>query len=131
MRKIPDRPSDRTVLIAVAPDQAAIYRLSGDLNPLHIDPDAARAAGFPRPILHGLCTYGLACRAVVEHCAGGDPDRVREHRARFTAPLYPGETLRAELWLEPDAVLFEAWANERGVKVLGDGLTRLGDAAAA
>jgi acyl dehydratase len=79
-------------------NQAALYRLSGDLNPLHLDPEFARRGGFERPILHGLCTYGYATRAIVHGLCGGNPARFREFKARFAEVVYPGETLTTEAW---------------------------------
>ncbi len=78
--------------------QAALYRLNGDVNPLHIDPVAAKRAGFERPILHGLCTYGYAVRAVINSGLDGDPERLNGFNARFSSPVYPGETLTTEGW---------------------------------
>lgn len=79
-------------------DQALIYRLSGDYNPLHCDPDMARCAGFERPILHGLCSYGIAARAIVETICQGTPARLAEFNLRFTSPVYPGETIEISIW---------------------------------
>jgi acyl dehydratase len=95
---IPDRAPDAVQEIATRPEAALIYRLSGDWNPVHADPAVAARAGFERPILHGLCTYGIAGRAVVATLCGGDPARLRELHVRFSAPVYPGETIRVELW---------------------------------
>ncbi|MFF8383640.1 MaoC/PaaZ C-terminal domain-containing protein [Streptomyces kanasensis] len=94
----PDRAPDRTVERPVREDQALLYRLSGDRNPLHADPEFARRAGFDRPVLHGLCTYGMTLKAVVDTVLGGDVTRVRAYHARFTGVVYPGETLRVRLW---------------------------------
>lgn len=79
-------------------NQAALYRLNGDLNPLHLDPDFARMGGFPRPILHGLCTFGYATRALLHNVCGGDPARFKEFQARFSGVVYPGDTLVVEGW---------------------------------
>jgi hypothetical protein len=79
------------------PQAALIFRLSADPNPLHADPAVARAAGFPRPILHGLCSYGIAARAIVQACCAGDPHALKHLGVRFSAPLFPGETLRTEI----------------------------------
>jgi acyl dehydratase len=108
------------------PEQALLYRLSGDYNPLHADPAAARAAGFERPILHGLCSYGICCRAVLKAYADYDPARIRAHDARFTAPVWPGETLAVELWRDGDTVSFQARASERDVLVVRHGRSLLG-----
>ena len=98
----PDRAPDFAETQATAAEQAALYRLSGDLNPLHIAPEAARIAGFDRPILHGLCTYGFAGRALVAHACGGDPARLRSFAARFSGVVFPGDTLTTSGWqVEP------------------------------
>ncbi|MBA4392803.1 MAG: hypothetical protein C0407_04535 [Desulfobacca sp.] len=84
--------------VQIPENQAALYRLSGDLNPLHIDPDYARRGGFAKPILHGLCTYGYATRAIIHGLCGGDVSRFKEFKARFSDVVYPGETLTTEAW---------------------------------
>jgi acyl dehydratase len=94
----PDRAPDFAETQATAPEQAALYRLSGDLNPLHIAPEAARIASFDRPILHGLCTYGFAGRALVAGACGGDPARLRSFAARFSGVVFPGDTLTTSGW---------------------------------
>lgn len=96
--RVPDRPADQVVTVPTRPEQALIYRLFGDDNPLHVDPDAATAAGMPRPILHGLSTFGFAGRAVLRGLCADDARRLRTIGCRFTSPLYPGETLQIELW---------------------------------
>ncbi|GAB3167749.1 MaoC/PaaZ C-terminal domain-containing protein [Streptomyces incanus] len=97
-RKTPARPPDRTVERTIREDQALLYRLSGDWNPLHADPGFAKLAGFERPILHGLCTYGMTLKAVVDTLLGGDVARVRGYATRFAGIVYPGETLRIRMW---------------------------------
>jgi acyl dehydratase len=94
----PDTAPDLTLDWATRPEAALIYRLSGDLNPLHVDPAVAARAGFPRPILHGLATWGIACHRVVHACCDGDATRLRSFRARLSAPVYPGETLAVDVW---------------------------------
>ena len=94
----PDTPPDVVLDWATRPEAALVYRLSGDLNPLHVDPAVATRAGFPRPILHGLATWGIACHRLVQACCGGDATRLRSFRARLSGPVYPGETLRVEVW---------------------------------
>ncbi|MEU5362667.1 MaoC/PaaZ C-terminal domain-containing protein [Streptomyces sp. NPDC005925] len=94
----PSGEPDATVERPVRPDQALLYRLTGDDNPLHADPEFARAAGFERPVLHGLCTYGMTLKAAVDTLLAGEPDRVRAYRARFVGVVYPGEALRIRLW---------------------------------
>jgi acyl dehydratase len=118
---IPDRDPDASISWATLPQQALIYRLSGDYHILHSDPEYARAAGFPRPILHGLCTYGIAGWLLVASECGGDPARLREIWARFSSPVFPGETIRLDLWREHGRLLFEATIPARGVKVLAQG----------
>jgi acyl dehydratase len=124
--EVPSRAPDRTVDIVTRPDQALLYRLSGDRNPLHSDPDFARRAGFPRPILHGMCTYGITCRAVLQTYAGYDPSRFRRHAARFSSPVFPGETISIDLWQDGGEISFEARVKARGVTVIRNGLSVLG-----
>jgi len=94
----PDSPPDFEATYQVPLNQAALYRLLGDLNPLHIDPQAAALAGFDRPILHGLCTYGYASRAIINGLLDGDPDRLKEFATRFANPVYPGDRLTIKVW---------------------------------
>lgn len=96
----PDREPDAVIDIAVLPQQALLYRMCGDRNPLHSDPEFAAAAGFPRPILHGLCTYGMTCKALVDHFLDADATAVGSYGARFTGVVFPGETIRASVWRE-------------------------------
>ncbi|HEY1245401.1 MAG TPA: MaoC/PaaZ C-terminal domain-containing protein [Hyphomicrobiaceae bacterium] len=103
-------------------NSALIYRLSGDRNPLHADPREAAAGGFKTPILHGLCTFGVAGRALVRACCGGDPARLKSMQVRFSAPVLPGETIRTEMWPEDGRVSFRARVVERDVAVLNNGL---------
>ncbi|MFD0419461.1 MaoC/PaaZ C-terminal domain-containing protein [Streptomyces sp. NPDC127108] len=109
----PDRPFDHTVERPVRPDQALLYRLSGDWNPLHADPEFAKLAGFERPILHGLCTYGMTLKAVVDTVLGGDVGRVRSYRTRFAGIVLPGETLRVGMWESESRVRVAVTAVER------------------
>lgn len=95
---VPDRAPDAVLITRTSPRQALWYRLCGDLNPLHVDPRFAVAAGFPRPILHGLCTYGMVCKAVIDALLDGDPSRVAGYATRFAGVVYPGETLRTRVW---------------------------------
>ena len=118
---VPSREPDQRVRYPIRPDAALLYRLTGDRNPLHADPEAARVAGFTRPILHGLCTFGMTSRAVLERIAGWQPDRVASHEARFTAPVYPGDTLEVALWQDGSTVSFQASVPDRGVTVLANG----------
>jgi acyl dehydratase len=115
---VPDKAPDRVVEIPTLPRQALIYRLSGDWNPLHADPKIARKAGFDMPILHGLCTNGLACRAVLAAYCENDTSRFKAMFVRFSRPVMPGETIRFEFHEEPGRVRFRAIAKERDIVVL-------------
>jgi acyl dehydratase len=118
---VPNRPHDSACALATRPDQALIYRLSGDRNPLHSDPNIAKMAGFPRPILHGLCSYGVACRAVLQTYADYDPARIKHFDVRFSAPVFPGETIETRMWKDGDVISFECVVLERGVTVIKNG----------
>lgn len=115
---LPERRPDRIAEITTRPDQALIYRLSGDWNPLHADPEIARQAGFPSPILHGLCTNGLACRAILQTYCDFDVARFRAMFVRFSRPVFPGETIRFEFFEEAAALRFRAVAVQRDLVVL-------------
>jgi acyl dehydratase len=110
----PDREPNATVALPTTEDQPLIYRLSGDRNPLHSDPwFAQNLAGFPKPILHGLCTYGVAGRVLVAELGGGDAGKIRAVGARFTSPVFPGETLTTSVWkTEPGHAVFRTEAAE-------------------
>lgn len=123
---LPDRAPDAVCELPSLPQAALIYRLSGDRNPLHIDPAVAAAAGFPRPILHGLCTLGMAGHAVMRTMLGYDGAAVRGMRVRFTAPVFPGETLITELWRDGSVISFRSRVTERDVVVLNAGRVDLG-----
>jgi acyl dehydratase len=118
---IPERAPDTLIDVATYPNQALLYRLCGDRNPLHADPAIARAGGFPRPILHGLCTLGHACGAVLRGAGDYEAGRVREIAVRFTAPVFPGETIRTEMWRDDSVVSFRSRVVEREVVVLNHG----------
>jgi len=118
---VPDRPADRQLELRTLPQQALLYRLCADRNPLHSQPEVARAAGFERPILHGLCTYGMACRALLALWAGHEPARLKRLYARFTAPVLPGDTLRFDTWRDGGEIAFRTHAVERGQVVLDFG----------
>jgi acyl dehydratase len=117
---MPERPPDLSITTATLPQAALIYRLSGDLNPLHVDPKVASAGGFARPILHGLCTFGVVGRALIEGACGFDPTCLRTMRARFTSPVYPGEVVRTDIWVG-ETVSFRATVVGRDAVVLNNG----------
>ena len=98
--------------------------LTGDRNPLHADPGFAAFAGFERPILHGLCTFGIACKVAVDHALAGQTDAVAAFRARFSGVVYPGETLVTSVWEEGDRLMVSAVVKERGAAVLSNGVAR-------
>ena len=123
---VPERAADTVVSYETRPETALIYRLSGDVNPLHADPAIAAKAGFERPILHGLCTYGMAARAVIEKVLDNDAARFKRLAVRFTSPVYPGETVRYELWRESATLLrLRASVDARNVVVLNNGLVEV------
>ncbi len=121
---IPDRPPDRVCDLPTPPNLALLYRLTGDENPLHADPERAKAAGFPRPILHGAATFGIAAHAIlrqIDYCA----ERLASMSARFSRPVFPGETIRTEMWIAPARVSFQARVVGRDGIVLTNGLATL------
>ena len=118
---LPQRTPDLICDLPTRPEMALIYRLSGDVNPLHVDPDFAKAAGFPRPILHGLATMGIAGHALLKTVCGYDPARLTAVAVRFSAPVYPGETIRTEIWCDGAVVSFRARAVERDVIAINNG----------
>ncbi|MDP9065833.1 MAG: MaoC family dehydratase N-terminal domain-containing protein [Pseudomonadota bacterium] len=122
-----DRPPDLICDLPTLPESALLYRLLADLNPLHADPAVARDAGFPRPILHGLATFGLAAYALIRECGQGDATRLRSLAVRFAAPVLPGETLRIEVWRAQSALRFRSRVLERDCIVLSHGSAHLTD----
>ncbi|KJE91296.1 hydroxysteroid dehydrogenase 4 [Capsaspora owczarzaki ATCC 30864] len=122
---VPSRKPDAIEREATLPKQAALYRLSGDLNPIHIDPQMAGMAGFEVPILHGLCSFGYAARHVLKHFAQNDPKYFKNIRVRFAKPVYPGETIQTEMWREGNRVLFQCKAVERNELVLSNSYIEL------
>ena len=120
----PERAPDITVDLATRPEQAIVYRLNGDHNPLHIDPAVAAKAGFKQPILHGLCTFGVVCHALMKALCGYDPARFGRMDLRFSSPVYPGETIRTEIWHEEGGAAFRARVVERDKVVVSNGLFR-------
>src|SRR4029077_4318148 len=111
--------------LATRPEAALIYRLSGDLNPLHIDPAVAKQAGYPRPIMHGLGNFGVAGHAVLRSFCGYDPGKLVGFAGRFSAPVFPGETLRTEMWRDGKIVSFRARVVERDVIAVNNGRAEL------
>ena len=116
----PDRQPDAVAASPTMTHQALIYRLSGDKNPLHADPEFAAMAGFPTPILHGLCTYGAACKAVVDTMLEGDVTRVARYQVRFSGVVFPGETIVTSMWDKGDRIVLTAATEERGDTVLSN-----------
>lgn len=122
---VPDRAPDQSVDIDTRPGQALLYRLCGDRNPLHSDPDFAQKAGFDRPILHGMCTYGITCRAILSTYADWDASAIRRHAARFSSPVFPGETITVDLWRDGKTIQFQARIKDRNVICVKNGLCEL------
>lgn len=118
LQPLPEADPDMIMDIPTMPQIALIYRLSGDLNPIHASPAVARKAGFDRPILHGLCTMGLAARALVSRLCDSEPERLRAMEVRFSKPVFPGETIRVEIYLKDDTVRFRCRSLERDLIVL-------------
>jgi len=121
---VPEREADAKMAIKTLRQAALIYRLSGDINPLHCDPERAAAAGFREPILHGLCTFGTAVRSALD-AAGVDPADVKAGGARFTSPVYPGETLQTEIWRDGEMITYRTHILERDKVALNNGWLRL------
>ncbi|GGM88906.1 dehydrogenase [Thermopolyspora flexuosa] len=122
--RVPERKPDHVVTYRTRPEQALIYRLSGDRNPLHSDPAFAARAGFPRPILHGLCTYGFTGRALLHTVAGSDPARFAAMSGRFSAPVFPGDALTVSMWVDGEQVWFRT-AKDDGTVVIDRGEARI------
>jgi acyl dehydratase len=123
----PERDPDVVIESATLPQQALLYRLSGDKNPLHADPSMAALGGFDRPILHGLCSYGIACKAVVDHVLDGDVSKVGVYQARFAGVVFPGETLVTSMWHEGGSILVAAKTKERGTPVISNAAITVND----
>lgn len=124
--EVPTRAPDMSCELETRADQALLYRLSGDRNPLHADPAFAKAAGFPRPILHGLCTYGTACRAVLKAAADYDHTKIKAFDVRFSAPVFPGETIITDMWKDGDVLSFQCRLKERDATVIKNGRCLMG-----
>ena len=122
---VPTRAPDISVDVDTRDDQALLYRLNGDRNPLHSDPEVAKKAGFDKPILHGLCTYGITCRAILQEVVNFDPDQIYSHQARFSAPVIPGDTITVDIWKDGKNISFEARVKARNATVIKNGLTVL------
>jgi acyl dehydratase len=118
---VPEAPATHSLDLPTSLQQPLIYRLSGDRNPLHVEPQTAQVGGFDKPILHGLSSLGLAVRALVNMHCGGDPMRLSSVAARFTAPVFPGDTIRTQSWREEGRIVFRATATERDVVVIDSG----------
>lgn len=119
---IPTSPADVVLAVSTRPEQALIYRLSGDYNPLHVDPEVALEAGLPGPILHGLCTYGIAGRVLLRQLCGDDPARMKRLDCRFTAPVLPGEALAVSIWREePGRAAYRVEVPARGIIAIDHG----------
>ncbi|RVW07007.1 3-alpha,7-alpha,12-alpha-trihydroxy-5-beta-cholest-24-enoyl-CoA hydratase [Prescottella agglutinans] len=110
---VPERDADKVLVSPTSTQQALVYRLSADMNPLHADPAFAQMAGFDRPILHGLASYGVVCKAVVDGLLGGDPARVQSYSVRFAGSIYPGETIETSVWQDGDRLTLLATCPER------------------
>jgi acyl dehydratase len=123
----PSGPPDFEVESITLPQQALLYRLSGDKNPLHADPAMAALGGFDRPILHGLCSFGILCKAAVDHVLGGDVTRVRRYQARFAGVAFPGETLITSMWREDGTILMATRSKERGTPVISNAVITINE----
>jgi acyl dehydratase len=121
----PTRAPDRTVESVTLPQQALLYRLSGDKNPLHADPGFAKLGGFDRPILHGLCSFGIACKAAIDTMVEGKVERVARYQARFAGVMFPGETLVTSLWRDGERISLTASSKERNSPVLSQAVLTL------
>ena len=116
----PDRAPDLVVETPTLPQQALIYRLSGDKNPLHVDPAFAALGGFDTPILHGLCSYGIVCKAAVDNVLAGGTSRVARYQVRFAGVAFPGETIVTSIWNEGDTLLLSAASKERNAPIISN-----------
>jgi acyl dehydratase len=122
---VPTRAPAATCDLATRPEAALIYRLSGDLNPIHSDPAVAKQAGYPRPIMHGLGSFGVAAHAVLKTFCGYNPERLTSFACRFSAPVFPGETLRTEMWRDGNVVSFRSRVVERDVIAVNNGRAKV------
>ena len=118
---IPERAPDATYETDIIPNQTFIYALSGDRNPLHRDPKIAKLAGFEKPIIHGLCTYGTTCRAIITNVLNHASETITGYDVRFSSPAYPGEAIAVDVWKDGTIVSFRARVPARGVTVINNG----------
>lgn len=121
VHRIPERQADDEILWPTSPQMALLYRLNGDMNPLHADPEVATKAGFKQPILQGLASFGVACASLIQQCCEGQPERLLSMDCRFSAPVYPGETLRTQVWRENEGLYFRVLVDEREVSAIDNG----------
>jgi acyl dehydratase len=121
LHPLPDRAPDLVCDLGTRPEAALIYRLSADLNPLHADLDVAKAAGYPRPILHGLATFGVVGHALLKSVCDYQPERMTAMSGRFSAPVFPGETIRTEIWRDGSVISFRALVPERNIVAMSNG----------
>ena len=129
LHTVPKTSPDLVCDLATLPQAALIYRLSGDYNPLHADPAYAKRGGYDRPILHGRCTFGVVGHALLKTCCAYDPTRLVAMAGRFSAPVFPGETIRTEIWQDGETVSFRATVPARDIVVLNNGKARIKPAA--
>ena len=122
---IPSREPDKVCDLPTMPQQALLYRLSGDFNPLHASPAVAASVGYKAPILHGLCTMGVATHALLKSCTDYNPERFKHMRLKFSAPVYPGETIRTEIWQEGNEISFRCKSIEQDKVVINNGYLRI------
>ena len=122
---VPDRPADFSAEYKTSTDQAALYRMSGDLNPLHISPEFASFGGFSTPILHGLCSLGISVRQVIKQFTDNDPTQLSAVKVRFSKPVLPGQTLKTDMWREGSRIIFHTTVTETGATCLSGGWVEL------
>jgi len=128
IHELPDRAPDQSFESETRLDQALLYRLNGDFNPLHADPELAKRVGYKVPILHGLCGYGIACRAILATVCDYDPNRIAEFDVRFSSPVYPGEKITTDIWVDGNIVSFRCRVEERDIVSINNGKCVLRDA---